>query len=974
MVSITNVSAAQAEKYYQRDNYYTKNVGQWQGKGAEALGLRGEIAKEDFMSVIYGKAPDGSFQIQSGGEAQSHRAGVDLTFSAPKSASIVSEVLGDDRVREAHERAVQKTLEYIEKSYSQARQTQGGNTERVNTGNLVIAKFGHDTSRELDPQLHTHCVVMNMTQREDGQWRALSNEKIYEQKMLIGQHYRNEFAKNLREQGYSIQSDHKGFFEIRGVPEKLIEEYSRRTEQIDAKVRELKESGKFPNVSEQKLRELATLDSRVAKGKDINMDIVRASQTERMHEHGYTRESIRESIEREARERHGRGMNEYDIVRAAAAIHTEQESTFSREDILKTAGKLSVGEHRMSDLEKAFTELNHDKEIRQLAENVYTTREMLEIEKDIVEKVQSGHDKMDSISTREQAEQGIKDFESSKGFAMTAGQRDAVEHILTSKDKFVGIQGDAGTGKTTMLAAVREQAEAEGYEVRGFGYTGKAAAEVEQQAGIKSQTLHSFLAQKNIDSQDSQADREHTREALKDKVNSNFDTHFARVTLGSRDIISKLDKLNQLDESRKAALEKIDKAFGEKDTEKKQLWIVDESSMAGSKKMNELMQRAENENAKVVFVGDTKQLQAIEAGRMFSKLQETKDLKTVHMTESLRQKEQGYKDVVKDMSEKKIDKAMDKLDKQGRIHEIADRQERINAIVNDYMKSGQGVQRSGQGVHASGHRDTIIVTDRNTDRNEFNERIRNERKEKDEISKNEHTFTVRESKNLSPIEKHFAQSYDKNNIVIANEKNIIGKNNAGTVARVVSTDQKNHTITVKKDGQEHTIDLKTQGQNLAVYQEKQQSFSKGDEVVFLKNDKSLKVQNGNVGVLKSINENGKAVIKMEDGKDKKINLKTQYSYLDRGYAVTDYKVQGQTSKNVIWHADTSKGVNYNQAYVAKSRGQEDVQVYTNDKKELREQMKTEQRKTTTLDHEKSEKLEKSGKTQDKGGEKNEPER
>jgi conjugative relaxase-like TrwC/TraI family protein len=883
MVSISDVSAGQAAHYYSKDNYYSKQEGEWQGKGAEKLGLQGEVKKEDFEKLLNGQGPKNEFQIANGGENQNHRAALDLTFSAPKSVSVLSEVLGDDRVREAHEKAVSSTLSHVEQHFSQARQTINGITEKIDTGNLAIAKFEHNTSRELDPQLHTHTVVMNMTQRPDGSWRALSNEQIYQNKMLIGQIYRNELAANLKDLGYSIQSNNKGLFEVQGIEQKLLDHFSQRKDQINAKINELKENGQYKNAGEQKLREIATLGSRIAK-RDVDIQTVKESWVERMQGQGYTKENVRESIQKAAEQmkkaeinRKDPKMNEYDYIRLAGKIVTEQEATFSKEDILKTAGKLSLGEYRISKLEKAFNSLNGlgQKEIKTLDKNIYTTAEMQKIEKDIVFKVQAGHHTKETIMTKEQAEAGIKAFEAQKSIKMTQGQKEAVNHILSSEDRYIGIQGDAGTGKTTMLKAVKDQFEKQGYKVQGLGFTGKAAAEVEAQAGIKSQTIDSFLAQQ-------------------DKING-----------GERGI-----------------------------------WIVDESSMLGSKKMHGLMSAAEKTNARVVFIGDTKQLQAVEAGKMFSKLQETGDLKTVRMSEVQRQKDEQYKDIVKDISEKKINRAFDKLEKQDCVKETADRQERLNAIVKDYT--------------GKNYKDTIIVTARNTDRNELNTAIRAELKEQGKLSTQGHTFTVRESKGLSPVDKHFAQNYGIGDKVIFNKAGIAGR--AGREAKVTAVDHQSHKIKVHtKDGKEHQINLKTKGQHLAVYSEKEQSFSQGDKVVFLKNDKSLSVKNGQIGDIKSIDKNGKATIRMETGQEKTINLKTQYNYVDHGYAITDYKSQGQTSKNVIYHADTSKKVNYNQAYVAVTRGKHDLKIYTDSKENLKEQLKHEQVKTSTLDYSEIEK-------------------
>lgn len=881
MVSITTVSAAQAGHYYSKDNYYTKANGEWQGRGAELFGLCGDVRKEEFQNLLEGKDKDGR-QLIEGSNANNgeHRAGVDLTFSAPKSVSILSEVVADERIRDAHDLAVTKALEYVEDNFSQARQTQEGATKAVGTGNLVVAKFQHNTSRELDPQLHTHCVVLNMTRREDGQWRALSNEEIFSNKMLIGQIYRNELAANLKEIGYAIESDSKGFFEVQGIDRKLLEHFSQRSEQIEAKVNELRENGLYQNSSNQKLREIATLGSRASK-QDVNMEIVRDSWQERLQNQGYTKETILESTIQAVEKaklaeemRKAPPHNEYDYVRLAYMAHTEQESVFSREGILKTAGKFSIGEKRIEELGKAFGELVKDKEIVVLdkEKGLYTTKEMLKIEKGIVEKVKAGRNQVLPALNKEQAEKVITD----KYSYLTQGQKDAASHILTSSDRIIGIQGDAGTGKTTMLEVVREQLEAQGLHVRGLAFTGKAASEIEKNGGIESSTLHSFLSNSSS---------------------------LSGTSAG------------------------------------KEVWVVDEASMVGSRQMSTLLRAAEKDDSRVVLIGDVKQLQAVEAGKMFNKLQESGTLSTVRMYEVQRQKEEGYRDVVKDISAKRIDSALNKLETQGRIQEIDDRKERLDAIVNDYTGKGNA-------------RDTIIVTARNQDRKELNSTIRDKLRLEGGLPREGYIFTVRESINLTPAERHFAQSYKEGDLVIANKAGIMGR--AGSEGRVVGADPQNHTITVMKSNKdEYCINLKANGLHLASYTEIQQSFSQGDKVVFLKNDKGLNVQNAITGEITNIDEKGNTTIKLDNERDLKFNIKSQYNYLDHGYAVTDYKSQGHTAKEVIYHADTQREVNYNQAYVAITRGKEDVRVYTDSKADLKEQMEEEQVKTSTLDYEKS---------------------
>jgi len=153
VLSITNITAGHGGRYYSEDNYYLRSRSEWQGRGVAYLGLSGEVGGAEFKALLNGRNLDGDVLVRSAGNR--HRAVVDMTFSAPKGVSILYGVAGDERLREAHERAVSLALGYAEADFSQARVTKDGVTRRVDTGNLVIATFGHDLSRELDPQLHT---------------------------------------------------------------------------------------------------------------------------------------------------------------------------------------------------------------------------------------------------------------------------------------------------------------------------------------------------------------------------------------------------------------------------------------------------------------------------------------------------------------------------------------------------------------------------------------------------------------------------------------------------------------------------------------------------------------------------------------------------------------------------------------------------------------------------------------------------
>ncbi len=871
MVSVKGVTASQAQKYYERrDDYYSKEGhGEIYGKGAELLDISGTADGELFEKLLLGQSPSGEQLIQSAPNGD-HRAALDKTCSAPKSVSLLATI--DHRLEDAHKRAVYEALSYAEKNIVQARETIGGITDKVNTGNLIAVQFQHNLSRELDPQLHTHCVIMNMTQKEDGQWRAISNEQFFERKIELGQVYRNALAKIItQELGYSITSDNKGLFEIKGVGKEVIDVFSGRTPQIEAKVAELREL--YPNANDQKLREWATLDSRQSK-KNVDIETVKQDWSDRLKNLGYTKESLREAAQKASENSKSNTLNANEAIKKAAEILTSQESVFTQGQLLKEAGKLSIGKEDFNDLGKALEQSISDANIINLGNQNLTTMEMLRIESTIVNQVRAGIGNSSPVFDQKTLQDLIQgkesDFLSNGGNGFTLSQRSAIEHILSASDRVIAIQGDAGTGKTFTLGIANDIAEGKTI-FRGLAYTGKAVSELES-IGIPSSTLHSFLASS-------------------DKA--------VAIIQG------------------------------------KETWIVDEASMVGSRQMNTLLSKAYETDSKVVLIGDTKQLQAVNAGNMFTQLQNRGIVNVAVMDDVIRQANNpDYLNLINEFSSRRIDDAFTRL-QAGKLTEINDRDQRLEAITKEYVK----------GDYTS----KILVVSRNTDRNEIISVVRNELRSEDRLSSQEYSLTVRESKGLNPVDKHFSGSYQVGDIVYAQKAGVIGR--AGTEARVSSVDQDSHSLNVEtSDGSLHKVSLIKDGDKISAYTEKSQSFCEGDKVVFLKNDKLLGVSNGSTGIISRIDEHG--TIKAKLSEEKEINFNTKnYPYIDLGYAVTDYKSQGQTAREVLVYTDTARsGSNYNSFYVALSRGKDDLHVFTDDAENLKEQVKVEQEKSSTLNH------------------------
>ena len=230
MLTAKNCKASAAVKYFTDD--YDPGQTRWFGKGASGLGLESEIERESFEHICYGRSPDGRRYLGTKGDPDKRRAGTDFTFSAPKSVSLTALVGGDTRLEVAHRIAVEKTLALIEERYAQTRITNNKNVVEVKTGNLIVAQFDHIESRELDPHLHTHALVMNLTQAQSGKWYANDNDLIFQNKKHLGTIYQADLAAEVERLGYGIEPRPHGMFEIKGYKRENLVEFSKRRMQI----------------------------------------------------------------------------------------------------------------------------------------------------------------------------------------------------------------------------------------------------------------------------------------------------------------------------------------------------------------------------------------------------------------------------------------------------------------------------------------------------------------------------------------------------------------------------------------------------------------------------------------------------------------------------------------------------------------------------------------------------------------------
>ncbi|MGO9640518.1 MAG: MobF family relaxase, partial [Candidatus Acidiferrales bacterium] len=356
-------------------------------------------------------------------------------------------------------------------------------------------------------------------------------------------------------------------------------------------------------------------------------------------------------------------------------------------------------------------------------------------------------------------------------------------------------------------------------------------------------------------------------------------------------------------------------------TGEKRLYVLDESSLASTRQVHEFVNRL-HPNDRVLLVGDRRQHEAVEAGRPFAQLQDA-GMKTVKLEEIVRQKDPELKQVVEQLARGEVREAMQNLDRQGRVHEIHGRDERIAAIANEYAKSPEN---------------TLVVSPDNHSRMEINERIHAELQGRGVVSSEEHCIrTLVPRQNLTGADRTWAERYEVGDVLRysrASKETGIGK---GEYAQVKSIDAPNNRLTVERqDSTERTYDPRRQ-QGVSVFREEMRSFSVGDRIQFTVPANELKIANRELGTIERFDEDGRLRLKMDGGRVVELDPR-KHPHLDHGYAMTSHSSQGQTADRVLIHVDTELTakdlLNSRMAYVAVSRGRYDAQIYTNNAKTM----------------------------------------
>ncbi len=506
------LSAGQAQTYHQKEftakeqNYWSQRgiiAGEWQGRLAGEFGLAGMVSAEDFAKLSQGQHPQtgeqlvrqrASYEYQDAEgktiKTMEHRAGWDATFSAPKSVSLTALVGGDERVREAHRESVRVALDQLER-YTQARI--GGNHPPETTGKFVAAKFEHDTARPVDgyvaPQLHTHVLVFNVTERDNSQPRAIQPHSLFASQQFATAVYQSELTYRVRQLGYEITTGRSGAPEIKGYTQEYLDASSPRSQQIREYLERTGRSGK-------EAAEIAAHSTRDRKEIHSPAEVM-AAHRKLAAAFGHQANAVVRAA-RERSQHQEKPFNSLDRVRESLTF--SRDKNFEREAVVDERALIRDGLRRgMGEITHTQVRANLDARLAsgefQIVERSqtvpgrqFTTAKTIQAEHEILRRTREGLDHLEPVLSRPQAIALADQYSH-----LNRAQKTVIEDVLSSRDRVQGIQGFAGSGKTTTLAAIRTAAEGQGHQVEGFAPTSRAARQLKE-AGIEAGTLQSFLA------------------------------------------------------------------------------------------------------------------------------------------------------------------------------------------------------------------------------------------------------------------------------------------------------------------------------------------------------------------------------------------------------------------------------------------------------------------------------------------------
>jgi conjugative relaxase-like TrwC/TraI family protein len=485
------IASRNAKEYFaeslKREDYYSEGQeisGDWHGMAAEKLGLSGAVTQADFESLCDNKIP-GTDERLTQRNKSNRTVGYDFNFHCPKSVSVAYEFTQDERILDAFKMSVNQTMREIESEIKTRVRKQGANENRT-TGNMVWAEFVHFTARPVngipDPHLHAHCYTFNTTwDDEETKWKAGQFRDLKADAPYFEAAFHARFSRQLAEMGYRIERTAKGW-ELAGVPQRVLDEFSKRTEQIEQKAKEL-------GITTAKGKDGLAALTRERKQKQFTKPELRERWNARVS--AEERASIQKGLRNEVPDTPK--VSEIKAMDFAMQHCYERASIVTDKELLRHALRFGVGD---VDVEQTKRQLLRDEFISEHLNGLQwlTTKDVLAEEKRLIDFVADGKGKFKPFGS------GKYQFQNPK---LSDEQRNAVLHVLRSTDRVAAIRGGAGTGKTTMMKEAVAAIESSGAKVFTFAPSAEASRGVlRSDAGFaNAETVEALLQNPKLQAQ-----------------------------------------------------------------------------------------------------------------------------------------------------------------------------------------------------------------------------------------------------------------------------------------------------------------------------------------------------------------------------------------------------------------------------------------------------------------------------------------
>lgn len=879
MLSVANVrSAGGAASYFARDNYYANadadRSGVWIGKGAERLGLTGTVEARSFETILRGELPGGG---RIGREGTEHRAGTDLTFSLPKSWSLLALVGKDERIIAAYREAVVATLQWAENNAAFMRMEKGGKERLVQTDNLTVALFQHDTNRNQEPNLHFHAVVANMTQGPDGAWKALRNDRLWQLNTLLNAMTMAKFRVEVEKLGYAIGEVGKhGNFEAKGIGREAVMAFStRRQEVLDARRGSGLEAGVIATLATRSAKQndvdrVALMTQWQDQAWDLGLDLGGMVRDARERSHALAMADARFAEDRPSltlqgkvmvqelaerlglRERdplvptrmHLKGPQEIAAAHAVAAAvrHlSEREAAFRGTDLAKAALDFGLPT-TMERIEKRIAELTEQGALhkgRGAMQSWLTSADALALEGRMLAGIEQGKGAASSIVPASEAGYQLQ-ASASLNFGMTlnAGQEAAGRMILSTTNRIVAVQGVAGAGKSSLLRPTAQILNEHSKRVLGLGVQNTLVRMLERETGIPSITLHRFLGQ-------------------------------------HRKLIEGSAGKTELGEARHAYRNTV--------------LVLDEASMVSTRDQDRLVRLANLlEVDRLVLMGDARQLGAVEAGKPFA-LALASGTETARMGTNLRARSGTLRLAQAAAQQGRTGEAFQHLK-----DNIVETRENGAVLAAERWLSLPPAERERTAIYVSGRQL----------RSEVNSAVQTGLAANSEIGPEATTLTVLSRVNATREELRHAKTYEPGMVLELSSRQPRQQLGKGRYD-IVKVDAARGTVELRDDrGRHHAFVPSRLGPNgdsqaIQLHERRQLKLYTGDTIRWTANDHERGLINADRATVTAIGEDGIAVRTAMGMEHRLAKDDPMLARIDLAYALNAHMAQGLTSDKGI---------------------------------------------------------------------------